>query len=321
MARAKHQSLRFGRFESRRLIFALLLSLCVHLGGWGGYKLGKKYGWWDRLHSLHWRQTPKARQLFTIKKPEPETETPSVYIDVAQADAAPPKKTIYYSDKNSQAANTVADKDSNQPKLDGHQKDVPKTEDVPKPSKLQPVAPTPPSPSKEATPQSSPRNLGDQELAKAEATNQPVEPVPPKPERPRTLKEARAQQQQMPGRQMQQDGGVRRIKMVASLDTKSTAFGQYDAQIFQAIQQYWQDELDRNQFAQDRTGRVTIQFTLHYDGSVDHVEILNNGVGILLGSFCQESIDQTAPYGKWPEDMLHMIGSTERMITVTFIYY
>ena len=319
MARAKQQSLRFGRFESRRLLIALLLSLCVHIGGWGTYKLGKKYGWWERLHALHWRQTPKTKPLLTVKKQEPEAEPPSVYIDVAQADAAPPKKTIYYSDKNSQAANPEADKDSNQPKLDGHQKDIPKTEDVPKPSKLQPVAPTPPSQSKEETPQSSPRNLGDRELAKAEATNQPVET--PKPERPRTLKEARAQQQQMPGRQMQQDGGVRRIKMVASLDTKSTAFGQYDAQIFQAIQQYWQDELDRNQFAQDRTGRVTIRFTLHYDGSVDHVEITDNGVGILLGSFCQESIDQTAPYGKWPADMLHMIGSTERMITVTFIYY
>jgi outer membrane biosynthesis protein TonB len=324
MARAKHQSLRFSRFESKRLIIALLLSLCVHVGVWQGYELGKKYGWWERLHRLHWREAQKTRPLFTMKKVEPEMETPRVYVDVSQADVEATKKAIYYSDKNSRAANPDADKDLNQPKITGDQKDVPKTEDVAKPSKLQsnPTPPTPPeNPSKPKPPRTSDQNLGDEKLAKTEPTNQPMEQVVEKPERPRTLAAARAQQQHIVGHKMQQDGGVQRTRLVSSLDAKATAFGQYDGAIFAAIQQYWQDELDRNQFAQDRAGRVTIRFTLHYDGTVDHVEIVENDVGILLGTFCQESIDQTAPYGKWPSDMLHEIGSTVRPVTITFIYY
>jgi len=323
MARADRPSLRFGRLESRRLIIALLLSLCVHFLGWGGYEYGKKSGWWERLHALTlWRLAHKPTPQ-VAKKEQPEQQ-PTVYVDVSQADLEPPKDTKYISDKNSHAANPDADKEANQPKLDGKQTDMLRMEDVLKPMKLQPSAPQPPVPpdkSDEQTPKSSPSNLGDQTLAKAENSQQPPEDAAPK--RPRTLRQARAQQKQplLPGPQTHQEGGVQRHQLVASVDTKATAFGQYNAQIIAAIQQYWDDELDRNQFADDRIGKVTIRFVLHYDGTVSHVEILENDVGILLGSFCQEAIDQTAPYEKWPNDMLHEIGSTERTITFTFIYY
>ena len=318
MARTKQLPLRFGRLESKRLIFALLISLLIHLGVWGGYHLAKKYHLMDRLRTLLHIPAPVPP-----KKEPPKKEVqqqPSIYVDVDQADAEPPKKALYYASKNSQAANPDADRQMNQPKIDGQQKDVPKTQDVPKKTKLEPSPPQPPSPQTKPQPenQSSPLHLGDRELKKVD-TNTPTEIVTPE-QRPRTLKEAR-EQQHLPGRMMQQDGGVLRTKLVASLDAKSTTFGQYDGAIFAAIQQFWQDELDSHQYAQERTGHVTIKFILHFDGTVSNVQILDNEVGILLGSFCQEAIDQTAPYGKWPSDMLHEIGSTERTVTVTFIYY
>jgi outer membrane biosynthesis protein TonB len=322
MARADRPSLRFGRLESRRLIIALLLSLCVHFLGWGGYEYGKKSGWWERLHALTlWRLAHKPTPQ-VAKKEQPEQQ-PTVYVDVSQADLEPPKDTKYISDKNSHAANPDADKEANQPKLDGKQTDMLRMEDVLKPMKLQPSAPQPPVPpdkSDEQTPKSSPSNLGDQTLAKAENSQQPPEDAAPK--RPRTLKEARAQQRQtqLPGRQTRQDGGVRRHQLIPSFDTRATPFGEYDRAIIEAVQQYWQDELDRNQFAADRTGQVTVKFDLHYDGSVDHVEIIQNNVGVLLGSFCAEAIQQTAPYGKWPSDMLHEIGETKFTVTFTFDY-
>jgi len=321
MARAQKQSLRFSRFESKRLLFALLLSVFVHLGGWGGYEAGKKFGWWDRLQALSWFHKKATLQtLQPVAKPDQEQQ-PTVFVEVDQADPEPPKKAVYYSDKNTQAANPDADKDSNRPKLDGKQKDMPKTEDVAKLSKLAPAPPQTPSPQTPPAQQNPPSSLslGDQKLAKP-AKDQPTEKVAPQQQRPRTLKEAR-QQQHLPGQQMQQDGGVRRTKLVPTFDTKATAFGQYDAAMFEAIQQYWDDELDRHSFARDRAGKVTIQFVLHFDGTVSQVQIVENDVGILLGSLCQESIDQTSPYAKWPSDMLHEIGSTERPITVTFIYY
>jgi outer membrane biosynthesis protein TonB len=325
MGRAEKQSLRFSRFESKRLLFALLLSILLHLGGWGGYEAGKKLGWWNHLHALTLlgKKLNNAIVPPAVKK-EQEQQQPTVFVEVDQADPEPPKKAVYYSDKNTQAANPDAVKNSNQPKLDGKQKDIPKTETVPKLTKLVPAPPKTPSPeSPPAKTESSSLALGDQKLAKVE-TNQPAEnpteKSTPEKKRPRTLSEAR-QQQHLPGEQMQQDGGVLRTKLVASFDTKATAFGAYDAAIFAAIQQYWDDELENNSFARDRTGRVTVQFVLHYDGTVSQVQIVENGVGILLGSYCQESIDRTAPYAKWPSDMLHEIGSTERPITVTFIYY
>ncbi len=324
MARDERPSLRFGRRETRRLIIALLLSLLVHFLGWSGYEYGKKTGFWDRLHALlTWHKPHKPNPALEAKKPE--MQQPTVFVEVSQPDEAPTKETIYYSSQNARAANPDANKDVNQPKIDGKQTEVVKTEDVPKVSQLHPSPtqpPAPPTPKKEEPQQqqASSQNMGDQKLAKVEKTETPDETPQPKP-RPRTLNEARAQQHQpMPGVRMRQDGGTSRVRIVPSFDTKATAFGDYDARLIAAVSQYWYDELDRNHFAYDRSGMVVVSFDLHYDGTVDGVEIIDNNVGTLLGSFCQEAIDQTAPFGKWPTDMLHEIGSTKRNVKFTFFY-
>ena len=326
MARDERPSLRFGRLETRRLIIALVLSLLVHLIGWGGYEYGKKTGFWDRLHALlvRYMPPPKHNPALEAKKKEQEQQQPTIFVEVSQPDEAPTKETIYYSSQNSRAANPEASKDVNQPKIDGKQEEIVKTEDVPKVSKLHPSPTQPPSPptqkKEEQQQQSSSQNIGDQKLAKVEKTETPDESPQPKP-RPRTLNEARAQQHQpLPGVKMRQDGGTSRMRIVPSFDTKATAFGDYDAKLIAAVSQYWYDELDRNHFAYDRSGRVVVSFDLHYDGTVDSVEIIDNNVGTLLGSFCQEAIDQTAPYEKWPNDMLHEIGSTKRTVKFTFFY-
>src|SRR6202012_382848 len=254
MARGEQRSLRFGRFESRRLLAALLLSLLVHLIGWGGYELGKKLDWLKYLQALSWLEHVKKT---TSPPPKPADTEPTVFVEVTQADPEPPKNTVYYSDKNSHAANPDADKNSNKPKLDGKQKDVPKTENVPKPSQPKPTPPQTPPPVHPAqdTEQSSPQNMGDTQLTKVEKTGQPTEnPQPQQLSRPRTLSEALARQH-IRGQEMQQDGGVSRNRLVASFDAKATSFGAYDGAIIAAVSQYWYDELDRHQYAQDRSGQ------------------------------------------------------------------
>ena len=322
MASAEMRSLRPGRLEARRLVVALLISLLVHLGSWGGYELGKKYGWWQRLHVPAWlHKVEKKTPPRTVA--EKDTEPPTVFVDVSQADPEPPKKAKFYSNKNAQAANPDAKKETEQPKLDGRQKVAIKTEDVPK---LQPAAapapeqPTSPAKPAEETHPYDPLSLGDLKLRPPVEQKNEAQKVTETQPRPRTLAQARSQQQ-LPGPKMQLDGGVKRIKLIAAFDTKATAFGEYDAALYQAIQQYWQDELDKNNYAQYRTGNVTMKFTLHYDGSISGLEVANNQVGVLLSSYCENAIEQTAPYAKWPSDMLHAIGSTERKITLTFIYY
>ncbi|HEY2330159.1 MAG TPA: hypothetical protein VGI63_10155, partial [Verrucomicrobiae bacterium] len=112
--RAELASLRFSRLEKERLLIALLLSLFAHLAVWGGYEAGKKAGWWDKLH---W---PVRHHVQAVPpKPVIQQDDPSIFVDVSDISAEPPKQAKYYSDRNSRAANPDADRDLNQPKLTG----------------------------------------------------------------------------------------------------------------------------------------------------------------------------------------------------------
>ena len=325
MVRAEIRSLRPSRRDTGRLVAALLISLLLHLGVWGGYEAGKKLGWWQKLHAPAWlkKAEPKTpAQLVAAKAAEP----PLIFVDVSHAEPEPPKQTKYYSNKNSKAANPEAVKDSNQPKLDGSQKAVPKTEDVPVLPKLQPSAPP-----QEPTPETKPpeevhphdmMSMGDLKLTKPPVKKPEEVKVAQPPPRPRTLKQAQAQQsQQLPGQALQQDGGVKRKLQWSSLDVKSTAFGDYDRAIVEAVTQHWYDLLDSHRFAQDRTGKVIVHFKLLPDGSIIEVRFLENTVGQLLGYVCEESVQESAPFGKWPSDMKRMINANFREITFTFYYY
>jgi outer membrane biosynthesis protein TonB len=315
----KVDSVRLNRFEKKRLAWALALSLAAHFLVWGGYELGQKTGLWQRLH---W---PGHKQL-AVKKVAPppvQDSDPSIFLTVDDATPEPPKNTKYYSSKNSQAAQTdTSSRNSNQPKLNGKQTDVPNPRDVPPTpnAKLQPVQQLqPPSQIKMAAPPPSMMEVGDLKLSKPQTSPEKNETTP---ERPRTLNEARAQQANpLPKIQMQQDGGAQRTALQAAFDAKATQFGDYDAQMFGAIEQYWDDQLASQKFARDRIGRVTLRFHLNYDGSVTDMEVLQNQVGDLLCYVCQKAVNDTQPYAKWPSDMRRMIGDNYRQITLTFIYY
>jgi hypothetical protein len=314
------QSLRPGRLLASRLVVALLISLLLHLGTWTTYEVGKKFGWWQRLSQISpLKKTAKKNPTQLVARHD--SEPPLIFVDVSHAAPEPPKQTKYYSNKNSQAANPDAQQNSTQPKLTGKQKDMPKTEDVPTLPKLQPSAP-PPEPVPETKPAEpvhphDPMSLGDLKLSK------PAEPKPEsKPvQRPRTLKQAQAQTKQLPGQAMQQDGGVKRQLQWSSLDVKSTAFGDYDRAIVEAVTQRWYDLLDSHRFAQDRTGKVIVHFKLLPDGSIVEVKLLENTVGQLLGYVCEESVSEAAPFGKWPADLKRLLNTNYREISFTFYYY
>ncbi|HTB85850.1 MAG TPA: hypothetical protein VK742_19555 [Candidatus Sulfotelmatobacter sp.] len=321
MARPEVDSLRPGRLATSPLVVALLISLLLHLGGGTVYELGKKFGWWKKLADISLvKKTIKKNAAAELAKRN--DEPPVIFVDVSQIEAEAPKQTKYYSNKNSRAANPDADQDSNQPKINGTQTVAPKTEDVPKLQKLQPAAPPPQPQTAETKPpqpveKPDPMNLGDRELK--QVPEQPAQP-PPQPQRPRTLAEARAQQQ-LPGQAMKQSGGVQRHQLQSSLDVKSTAFGEYDLAIVNAVTSRWYDLLDSHRFAEDRTGRVTVHFKLQPDGTITEVEIMDNDVGQLLGYVCEEAIQEAAPFAKWPDDMRREIGANYRDISFTFFYY
>jgi hypothetical protein len=365
MARAQedNRSLRFSRADAARLVAALLLSAFLHLTIWGTYQVFNRLDLWSRLHLPAWlhhanpvqvAQKPKAK-LATEKT---ENEEPTIFVDVSQADADTPTKTKYYSDRSSRAANPEV-ANANAPKINGTQRDVPKTESATRPVKAtRPAAAqaTPENPAPAAQPAQPAANPASQPQTPSELANlHPTEPSPsqtpaepletrpanltpgetdlrPKPTavnppaaiqtaRPRTIRQALAQNDQLPGLKMQQEGGVPRRALSSSLDVKGTPFGEYDRALVAAISQRWYDLLDRHHFTEDRSGKVTLRFKLKPDGTVIEMQTLDNSVGELLGYLCQESIEESAPFAKWPPDMVRMVGANYRDITFTFFYY
>ncbi len=325
--------MRLERAETSRLAWAFALSLAFHLLIFGTYQTGKKYNIWQTLHLPAWLHAPKILQEAFKKKesqplPRPQ-DIPLMFVNVKPAQATPdaPKQAKYYSDKNSLAANSEADKITDIPKITGTQKEVPKTEDIPREkfTPLQPAAPVQPAQvaQEELKPKPLPP-LGDLVMAKPSPTPRTTEgdANEAKPPRPRTIKQALAQlsPSQLPGVKMQQDGGVSRRHEMASLDTKATPFGAYDAALVEAISQRWFSLLDEREYASDSRGKVVLQFRLHYDGRITDMNMADNTAGEVLGLICQKAVLDPAPFAVWPTDMRRTLGDT-RNIQFTFYYY
>jgi hypothetical protein len=301
------ESLRLNRRETGRLGLVLALSLLAHLLVWGGYEGVRELQVWRWIPRLAWLQP--AFKLPPVQMPEQPLE----FVMVEQPSTEAPDKTKYYSSQNSRAANPDANRDANVPKLNGTQIEVPKTETVTKPdfNKLQPapklVNPEPAQPAPVVAP-------GDLSLGKPQNLPQ-QEQTPP---RPRTL--AQVQPHRLPGVKMKQDGGVERQAAVPSFDVKLTGFGDYDERFIEAVSQHWFDLLRIQNFALDRTGKVVLQFTLHYDGRITDMKIAENTVGDVLGYVCEKAVNDPAPFAQWSSDMRLKLGDS-RAVQFSFYYY
>lgn len=303
-------SLRFSGLESRRLAAVLALSLAAHLLVWGGYEIGKTINLWSRLHL-------PPLMLFTKIKPSSPVQfsEPIVFVDVnpAQAATEAPKNTKYFGTHNSHAANPEAARDEDVPQINGKQTEVAKTEDAPRLD----LSKVPPAPQSSQKPQQESQtqlamNSGDLTLGK------PQELRPEEQPRPRTLKQALAMQNQLPGQMMKQEGGVQRHAIAPSLDVKVTGFSDYDRRFIEQVTQHWYDLLESQRFTLDRTGKVVLRFRLNCDGSISEMTIADNTVGDLLGYVCQKAVMDNTPFQPWPTNMRLELGD---YCDVQFTFY
>jgi hypothetical protein len=108
---------------------------------------------------------------------------------------------------------------------------------------------------------------------------------------------------------------------VPSFDVKQTQFGDYDAAIYDAMQQYWDDELDQINYDGYESGKVVLQFHLNYDGRITDMKVLESTVGETMTLMCELAVLRPAPYAPWPSDMRRMIGDNYRETLITFYYY
>jgi hypothetical protein len=332
IAKAPEMSLRLEPREYSRLGWAFSASAVVHallFAIWLLFTTGKLQ-WLADLLPKSLKSQPMLTELFKKKEPPrpPESqEIPVVFVDVSpqQASPEPPKKTPYYSDKNSRAANPEPAIDTETPKIDGKRTEIVKTEDVPKNKTfpLQPALPVEQSnPAQEEQKPKPTYTPGDLALAKPEQTTKKDPGDAPK-ERPRRLEQVKAAQpnNRLVGEKMKQEGSVNRRALQSSLDVTATEFGAYDAAIISAVQNRWYDLLNSRNFAGERTGKVTLRFRLNADGSISEVGFVENTVDLALGLLCQSAIKDPAPFPPWPSDMRRKIGDSFREVTFTFLYY
>lgn len=328
-AESPRWAFRLEQAEISRLVWALVLSLALHLLVGGIYGLGKKFGWWQRLHAIRLIQPGRMLTDLLPKKPNPpepspvSQEIPLMFVEVspAQATVEPPADAKYYSSRNSRAANPTAEQDVEIPKIEGRQEQVVKTEDIPREKfvPLQPALPPAAIPQEEqkARPAEKP---GDLALARPDPAPQ-RDPGQDVRSRPRTVKEAlaRLQSTQIPGEKMRQEGGVRRKLEIASLDAKATPFGAYDAMLVEAISQRWFSLLDERDYALEGRGKVELRFRLHQDGRITDLDVAENSASEVLGLICLKAVRDPAPFAAWPSEMRRLMGES-RSIRFTFYY-
>jgi len=287
------RSLRFNRSDIERFGVVLAFSFLAHVVAFGGYEFSKE------LNLFPWlRLLTQVKQL----PPQVQPEAPVEFAMVENPSSVAPKNAKYYGAQNSVAADQ-SHGNQNEVELKGTQTEVPKTEASPF-DKLQPQAPA-----RESQPATEP---GDLVLAKPQQTQAQQTPT-----HPQKLSQVR----HASGPQMQQNGGVPHVALTPSLDVKASPFGVYDQRFIEAVTQRWYDLLDSQNYALDRQGKVIVRFHLNYDGTISDMTVLQNTVGELLGTVCEDAVHDPAPFQVWPEEMRRTIGKTYREITFTFYYY
>lgn len=320
----------------QRLAVALVISLVAHAFFYGAWRITPatkaffKNVFEARPSKL--RATPPPPPEFE-EPPAPKREVPLVFVEVDPALAVPepPKETRNYSTDNALAANPVPSVLPT-PKIEGKESPVIRAQDAPKPEP-KPLQPKPPEPAppetkvadQETKPKAAPPP-GDLAMAnpapKALELTPQTESQKPAPvrQRPRTLQEARARNPALAGERTRQEGGVERRAHIAMVDARRSPFGNYDSVFISTVQARWYQLLDGNQYIQDRRGKVTVTFRLHYDGRISQMEMVENTVGDMLALLCQKSLLDPAPFPKWPREMRQLVGSDYREVKFTFYY-
>ena len=324
--------------ESSRLAWAFGISLAVHLLIFGCYWSDHKYHWSQNVHWPAWLRPVKVLVEMLKKKevPKPppleQQEPPLMFVDVssAQASPEPPKNAKYYSDKNSKAANSEADKETGAPKITGTQTEMVKTENVPRETSV-PLQPAPPprpaqqaQEAQEEVTQKPTQTPGDLNMAKPDPNPKKEEGQETKPahSRPRLLAQVQTQtpprENRLAGEKMKQEGGVHRIDM-PSLDTEATPLGLYDRALIDAVANCWYRLLDAQAYSLDYRGKVLLEFQLHSDGRVSDVKVAENTAGAVPGFLCKSAVDTPSPYAAFPPEVRRIVGET-RHIQFTFYY-
>lgn len=104
---------------------------------------------------------------------------------------------------------------------------------------------------------------------------------------------------------------------VLGMDSVFSTMGEYSSRMMETIQAAWWISIERSKVSQ--RGHVVIEFTLHRDGTVTDVKIIESSTDRRAAYLCKDSIVGRAPFDPWPEDMVGMFGESQTG-RITFHY-
>lgn len=300
-------------------------------------------------------ETKKA-EASTQQKKEQDTARTFIETTPNQASTTQPKDAKFYSDKSSAAANpdNPTGKVGDTPYLKGRETRVMSTDDVSMPQPpSRPATPppppvvTPPAPKVEPVPVVKPAPPKVVEPPKEIAAKGTKVAEPPKPvQEPggaMVVRPTIAQVQpstafqpapdvpagpSRPGSSSGREIGALKSKLdasgvakigVAAFNVASSPFGEYDKKIVRAVQSRWYALIDRYGIY-ERVGTVELHFQLYDDGTVHHLEAVENSAGEILRLFCEKAVLESAPFDPLPDELRRLVGKEPRDVNFTFYY-
>ena len=239
-------------------------------------------------------------------------------------------------DTNMQSKSKVAhDPNSLMPEIEGKknapdmrnspQVKAPQTPQVstqqPTPKQAQPQKPTPPTPQPQMATQITPRPMPPQ-----------PKPAPPRPQQPpkpqvdpdtglpvlppinaQTMAPPNSSQPLAPQPSQQQIAGSVHGALGRSGDTSpaamATELGKYKQYVYEVVGSYWYPQVTQ-QFGTIGVGGVTIQFTIHSDGTISNVVITDGQDRHILATISQGALTSPAPYKPFSPAMIKEVGDS-----------
>ncbi|HTH48088.1 MAG TPA: hypothetical protein VMB21_11285 [Candidatus Limnocylindria bacterium] len=321
-------------------MIALLLSLFLHLFLFFFAWLVPQMATWKWLPA--WTKPLIAAVTPTPPKAKAETTPPPqdieiplqfIEVDPNQSVADAPKDARFTSTANTLAGNPTPAKEL-VPRIDGRREDSLKTYDTVRPAKQsQPAVPQDVE-GQQAREEVKPQEKGgakpgelalakpvpDAKVEREQEERNAEKPQVATPKRRKSVNEARADKGLLVGERMKEDGGVERHAMEATFSVRATEFGAYSSRLVAAVQARWYYLLEERRFSFDRAGKVVITFRLHPDGTVSAINTAKSTVDDIHSLLCELSIEQPAPYGVWPRELIQEVGREPILVTFTFNY-
>lgn len=135
--------------------------------------------------------------------------------------------------------------------------------------------------------------------------------------RPQPRKRPRLSPELTQGPKRRSQGAANRRGTLA-IDATFSEFGEYERQLYAAIQAGWFRELEFFQ-PMDTAARVHVRFTLHADGSIEDLQVVRSTAGEVATMITESAIAKRSPFRSWTEDMVETFGD-KRTLNVLFHY-